>query len=164
MVVHREPEEDGEEEERQPRLDRVHLSEAEELVADALLEDEHDQPVGGADREQVEQDRLHRHDDRAKRDRQQDEAEPEHEDEDDRQPALHQLVVVDDLGRLAGDIGLHVGAGQRFRHDLGAEALDRLNRALVAAVSGDERLDDGYVLVRADRHLGRAEGGIAQRA
>ena len=87
MVVHREPEEDGEEEERQPRLDRVHLREAEELVADAFLEDEHDQPVRGADREQVEHDRLRRHDERAERDRQQHEAEPEHEGEDEREPA-----------------------------------------------------------------------------
>ena len=51
LVVHREAEEDGEEEERHPRLDVSHLLEAEELVADAFLEDEHQQSVSGADRE-----------------------------------------------------------------------------------------------------------------
>ena len=60
LVVHREPEEDGEEEERHPGLDRVRLLEAEQLGADALLEDEHEQAVGGADREQVERDRGRR--------------------------------------------------------------------------------------------------------
>ena len=55
LVVHREPEQDREEEERHPGLDDVDLLEAEEPGADAVLEDEHEQPVGGADREQVEQ-------------------------------------------------------------------------------------------------------------
>ena len=40
LVVHREAEEDGEEEERHPGLDDVDLLEAEELVAHALDEDE----------------------------------------------------------------------------------------------------------------------------
>ena len=55
LVVHREAEQDREQEERHPGLDRVHLLEAEETGADAVLEDEHEQPVRGADREQVEQ-------------------------------------------------------------------------------------------------------------
>ena len=49
--------------------------------ADAVQEDERQQPVGGADREQVEHDRDERDDERAERDRQHDEAEPEHERE-----------------------------------------------------------------------------------
>ena len=57
LVVHREAEEDREQEERHPGLDRVDLLEAEELVPDALLEDEHEQSVGGCDRQQVERDR-----------------------------------------------------------------------------------------------------------
>ena len=55
----------------------------------ALLEDQHQQAVGRADREQVHQDRLDRHDDRAEGEHQQQEAEAEHEGEDDRR------VVVD---------------------------------------------------------------------
>jgi len=53
LVVDREPEEHREQEERQPGLDRVHLVEAEQARADAVLEDEHEQPVGDSDREQL---------------------------------------------------------------------------------------------------------------
>ena len=49
LVVHREPEQHREEEQRHPRLDDVDLLEAEQLGADALLEDEHEQAVGRAD-------------------------------------------------------------------------------------------------------------------
>ena len=160
MVVHREREEDGEEEERQPRLDRVHLREAEELVAHSSLEDEHEDPVGGAHREQVEHDRLRGDHDRAEGDREQDEAEPEHEDEDEGQPVGHQLAVVDDLCGLAGDVGACARVAERRRDDVRAEALDRLDRRLVAAVAADERLDDRDVAVRADRDLGILEGRI----
>ena len=98
LVVHREAEEDGEEEERHPGLDDVDLLEAEELVAHALDEDEDEQAVGGADGEQVHRDRGRRDDDRAKRDREQDEAEAEDEDEHDREPRVHDVVVVDVFG------------------------------------------------------------------
>ena len=43
VVVHREPEEDREQKQRHPGFDRVDLREAEELVADAVLEDQHQQ-------------------------------------------------------------------------------------------------------------------------
>ena len=55
LVVHREAEQHREQEQRHPRLDRVRLLEAEETRADAVEEDEHEQPVRRADREQVEQ-------------------------------------------------------------------------------------------------------------
>ena len=75
VVVHREAEEDGEQEQRQPGLDRRRPAGSRSRSAPvALLEDEHEQAVGGADREQVERDRLRRNDDRAERDREQDEA------------------------------------------------------------------------------------------
>jgi hypothetical protein len=60
LVIHGQPEEDGEEEERHPRLDHVDLLEAEEAGADALLKDEDEQSVRRADREQVERDRGRR--------------------------------------------------------------------------------------------------------
>jgi hypothetical protein len=78
-VVHREPEEDGEQEERHPGLDRFHLVEAEQAGADAVLEDEHEQPVGGTDREQVERDRGSGDDQRAEDDGQEEERQREHE-------------------------------------------------------------------------------------
>ena len=74
LVVHRQAEEHGEQEDRHPGLDSVDLPEAEEVRADALLEDEHQQPVGGADGEQIDRDRGQRDDDRAERKGEQDEA------------------------------------------------------------------------------------------
>ena len=50
------------------------LSEAQQVRADAVLEDQDDRAVGRADRQQVHNQRLHRDDDAAEHDHQQDEA------------------------------------------------------------------------------------------
>src|SRR5205807_7587379 len=84
VVVHGHPEEDAEEEERHPGDNRVDVPEAEQARAEALLEHEYEQSVGGADREQVEQDRLRGDDERAEGDQEQSEAEREDEREDAR--------------------------------------------------------------------------------
>jgi hypothetical protein len=55
LVVHREPEEHREEEDRDPRLDLVELVQPDEVGADPVLEDDHDHAVGGADCEQVQE-------------------------------------------------------------------------------------------------------------
>ena len=98
LVVHREPEEHGEEEQRHPRLDRVRLLEPEQVGAEALLEDEHEQAVRGADREQVEHDGRSGDDDRAEDDGQQDEGEEQHERDDVRRRVDDRVEVVDVLG------------------------------------------------------------------
>ena len=149
LVVHREAEEDGEEEERHPRLDRVDLLEAEEVVADALLEDEHEQAVGGADREQVERDRDGGDHDRAEGDREQDEAEPEHEGEHDREPAADDVEVVDALrGRSADEHG-RLELAERLRDQVGAQVADRRGRLGPVRVAGDRNRDqDGVAAVR----------------
>ncbi len=64
MVIHREPEEDGEQEEGHPRRDEIRLAEPEDLVPDPVLKDEDHEAVGRADGEQVEDDRLRREHDR----------------------------------------------------------------------------------------------------
>ena len=87
VVVHREPEQDHEQEQRQPVGHPAVRGEPEQRLAVAVLEDEHQHAVGGADREQVEDDRLDRDHDRAERDQHQQEREPEDEGEDQRQPA-----------------------------------------------------------------------------
>lgn len=60
----------------------------------AVLEDPHQDPVGGRDREQVEQDRLDRDHDRAEGDEQQQEGRGQDEREDERQVRLHRVVEV----------------------------------------------------------------------
>ena len=58
VVVHREAEEDREQKQRDPGLDRLDLLKAEKLVSDTLDEHEHQQAVGSGDGEQVRHDRL----------------------------------------------------------------------------------------------------------
>jgi hypothetical protein len=54
LVVHGQPEQHREQEQRQPRLDGVDLLEAEQARADTALEHQHQQPVGGSDRQEIE--------------------------------------------------------------------------------------------------------------
>ena len=137
LVVHREAEEDGEEEERHPGLDRVDLLEAEELVPDALLEDEHEQSVGGSDREQVERDRDGGDDDRAEGDGEQKEAEAEHEGEHDREPVADDVEVVDVLGGRSADEDRRLEIAERLRDQVGAQVADRARRLGPVGVARD---------------------------
>ena len=74
LVVHREPEQDREHHDRQERLDRPFLADADELLAPAPLEDRDDHAVRGADRQQVHDRGLERHEDRSEHRHQQQEA------------------------------------------------------------------------------------------
>ena len=60
MVVHREPEQDHEQEHRQPGGDAAVRVEVEQVLAPAPLEDRDQDAVGGGDRQQVQDDRLER--------------------------------------------------------------------------------------------------------
>ena len=86
VVVHREPEQDHEQEQGQPVGDAAVGLEAEQLLAPAVLEHQDQHAVGSADGEQVEDDRLDRDHDRAERDQHQQERQPEHEGEHQRHP------------------------------------------------------------------------------
>ena len=55
VVVHREAEQDHEQQQRHLRVDPCGGAEAEQALAEAVLEDEHEHPVGRGDGEQVEQ-------------------------------------------------------------------------------------------------------------
>ena len=129
----------------------------------AVLEDEHEDAVGGADRQQVEDDRLDRHHDRAERDQQQDEREAEHEREHERRARRH---GVDEVLRAGGHAGHgDLGAGELAdggRDDLGAQHLERALGGGVGAAALDRERDDGDGLVGADldaRGLGELAGG-----
>ena len=82
---------------------RSTCGEAQQVDTDALLEDEHEDPVGGADGQQVDGDRRQRDRDRPERQRQQDEAQRQHERDHDRQPAAVDREGVARLGRRAAD-------------------------------------------------------------
>ena len=134
MVVHREAEQDHEEEHRQPGCDAAVPLEVEQVRAPAPLEDGHQQAVGRGHRQQVHQDRLDRDHDRAERDEQQHEREAEHEDEDERRRRLHLLRPVLRGCRVAGDRVLDAGdRADRGREDLAAKRVERVVRRRVRA-------------------------------
>ena len=87
LVVHREPEQDREHEHRDEADDRQRLVDADAGRAPPLLEHEHDDAVGGADREQVHHRGLDRHEDRAEHDHQQDERQADDTADEQREPA-----------------------------------------------------------------------------
>ena len=166
VVVHREAEQDHEQEERDPGRDATDRLEVEQLLAVAVLEDEHEDAVGGADRQQVEDDRLDRDDDRAERDQQQDEREPEHEREHERRACRQ---VVDEVLRAGGHAGHRdLGAGELADgggDDLGAQDLERALGRRVGAAALDRERDDGDGLVGADLDAeGLREPAARQRA
>ena len=107
VVIHRESEQDHEQEQRHPRDDRAVGVEAQERLQVAVLEDPHQDSVGRPDREQVEHDRLDRDHDRAERDQQQQEGRRQDEGEDERQVRLHRVVEV----LRAGGEATHVRRG-----------------------------------------------------
>ena len=74
-----------------------------------MLKDEHEHAVGRPHREQVERDRLERHDDRPERDEQEQEREGEHEDDHEGDPMLHLVREVDVFRGRSGDSGLDAG-------------------------------------------------------
>ena len=105
LVVHREAEEDREHQQRHEGDDRDLAVEPDQLEADALLEDQDQHPVGGGDREQVHQPGGERHDDRAERDHQQQEAERDDDRDHERQLLADLVGEVDVGGGRAADEG-----------------------------------------------------------
>ena len=78
LVVHREAEEHGEQEDRDPALDLREAVEAEHVAVRPRSGTRHEHAVAGRDREQVEQHRLQRQEQRAERPHQQQVGEREH--------------------------------------------------------------------------------------
>ena len=95
LVVHREPEHDGEEHHRDPRLDRPFLADAHRALHPTPLEDRDDHAVGGADRQQVHDHGLQRHEQRSEHEHQQDEAQQQDRDEHVRQAPAQRVGEVD---------------------------------------------------------------------
>ena len=85
VVVHADPEQEHEHEQRHPGDDPAERGVAERPLQPPVLEDQRDQPVGGADRQQVQHDRDQR-DGTDRNAHQQHEGQPGDEGEDDRAP------------------------------------------------------------------------------
>ena len=110
VVVHREPEQDHEEEQREPRDDRAVRADAEQRVEPVVLEDEHEQAPRGRDREQVEPDRRQRDAQAAEAREHEQQRQREHEQHHDRQARVHERVEVVRPRGVAGHVCLGDGA------------------------------------------------------
>ena len=110
LVVHRDPVEEREDHQRDPGDDRVgRLDVPDRLAAVALLEDEDDDPVRGAERDQVQDHRLQRQDHRPERAHEQDEGQQEDEEQDVRE------LAVDRVRRSRGSSGRRAAERDRGR-------------------------------------------------
>src|SRR5580704_13355231 len=112
LVVHGQGEQDREEEQGHPGVDGGHLLEPEDARADPVQEYEGQEPVSGADREQVEHDRQAGHDHGPEREGQQQEAQPEHEDQHIRGGSADGMEVIGCISGLAAHIDRRGGAGE----------------------------------------------------
>jgi hypothetical protein len=117
-----------------------------------VLEDEHEQAVGGADGEQVQDDRRQRDHDRAERREQEQEREPEHERDHPRHPRLHLLVEVPrSRGFPRNRVLDAVELAERARDDDGAQRVQRGERRGVVAAPGEPDLRARAPRVQAHR-------------
>ena len=85
LVVHRQPEEDGEQHHREERLDRTGSVDPEHAAQPAPLEDGHQDAEGRADRQQVHDRRGQRDDEAAEDDGQQQERQQDDQSDEQRQ-------------------------------------------------------------------------------
>ena len=116
--------------------------------------------VRGAHRQQVEHDGLQGQHDRAEDQQQQQEAEPQHEGDDDGQPAVDDAGVVDVERGRSGDVDGDVEVVEGSRHVVLAQAHDGGAGLGPGGVTGERDLHQGEVAVRGGRHGRRTEGAV----
>ena len=125
-----------------------------------MLEDQDQQAVRRADREQVEDDGGGREDQRAEHQGEQDEAEPEDEGQHDRQPLVDHVGVVDVLRGGATDQHAGLGAVERSRNQVGAEPFEPAAGLGVVRVADQRDADQRDLIAVGDLQLCRAEVGV----
>src|SRR5262249_38051289 len=161
LVVHRQPEQDREHEQRHVGHHRHRAVEADQAVQPAPLEYRGQHAVGGADRQQVHHRGLDRDHHGAEGEQQQHEAERDHDQD------LQQQLAGDDRGQIrvsgggAADVGGHVGALVGSRYHGRAQRADQVGGGLVGRAGGGDRgeVSRGPGLVDLDRGDRRDPGG-----
>ena len=113
MVVHGQPKEDGEQEQRDPRVNDLGVLEPQQVRAHTILEHQHQQPVGCAHGQQVHDDGLDRDDDGPEDQHQDDEAGAEHERKDNWCELINNAEEVGGLSGHAPNIDLRGHAFER---------------------------------------------------
>ncbi len=136
MVVHRQAEQDHEQEQRHPVGDPAAGDEVELLLEVPVLEDVDQHAVGRGDREQVEHHAGDRDHDRPERDQQEQERQPEHEAEHPGQAVVELMVEVGIRRGLTGDQGGRAGQrAERGGDDAAAQGVQGGHRRTVIALS-----------------------------
>ena len=148
LVVHREAEDDRQQQRGRDRLHVAERLEAEEAVEPAPLEDDHEHAVGRRDRQHVHRHRLQRQQHAAQHAQQDDEAEHDDEQPDLPQRAGDDRGVVLVLGGGAADADRRAGRAGRL-----AQALDQRDRRSRsrACRSGIDREQDLVAAAGGDR-------------
>ena len=156
VVVHRQPEQEREQEERQPVRDRAGRGEVEDSLRPGMLEHQYQHAVRRRHRQQVEPDREQRHDQRAEGEQQQQERQRQHEADDQRQGVAQLGAGVHRQRRLSRH-GHEAGsrAGECRRHDVMAQRVQRMNRDAVGAVADEPDAGDGDGVGGVDLHRER---------
>lgn len=142
FVVHGQAEEDGEEHHGHKADDGDGSVEADELVADAFLEDSGDDSVGGEHRQDIEESGLQRYEDRAEGDDEQDQGERHDGPDEQGKPTADALRHVDVGGGRTGHVGLGLGAAQRGGQYVVAHTVDEGPRGLILRRGPGDRGQD----------------------
>ena len=155
LVVHREPEHDGEQHQRQHRLDRPAVD-ADEVGAPAPLEDRDEHAVGRADRQDVHDDGLERHEERSEDHHQEQERQRQHGAEEDERAAGEEVGEVDVGGGRPGDLDVERRAGDRGRDDVVAQRLDQFGGGRVLGCGRGDEVEEVRLRVREPDRFGKA--------
>jgi len=144
LVVHRQPEEDAHQDDRQEADHRLWLVQVDHLFEPTLVEDQRGCPERAADAQQVAQSSLDRHPERAEHHRQQDQRQPHDEDAEGQQRVPQPVGDVDLHGRVAGDPRLDVPALLPVAL-LGAQPFDQVGGGRVVGAGGRDDLHQAGV-------------------
>ena len=155
LVVHREPEGEDEDEHRHPQVEGADRVEAEQPGEVSFLEDPHQGTEAGAEAEDVHDDGLDRHDDRAGHEEQQHERGGDDHEGGEREPFAEPGLDVDELGGDAADLGVE---RRRCASQLGDE------RGCFAALggAGGRDVDDGDAVGGVGPDRGADDAGHAR--
>ena len=149
LVVHREAEEHGEEEDRHPALDLRDAIEAEHVGPDAEAEDHDEQSVGGGDGDGVECHGHQREHEGPEGAQQHEIGEREHEQDDPGKRSVDAAEEVGPLSRRTADVDAEAGREAGSGKEPGADLVhEQLGRFLAEVVPPD------------DDHLAVPAGGV----
>ena len=168
LVVHRQPEQDAEQDDRLGRLDVAQRLEPQDRRQVAVLEDPDQRPERGHDRERVHDQRLGRQDDRSKQDEQDEVGRHEDEQGGPREAGADAVDHVDHVGRAATD---QHGRPDRWRQPAVGRSQRRHQRPGLVGVGAVRRgqREQGQVALgggrqaRGHESIGRTGRGAVQQ-